>query len=273
MKLIQKIFFLVRQIQNSWLELWRYIEGPELEPRIWHSHFLSHYMTKAHLRRFGKKLQGIVIDVGAGTGHGEEYLDKNQSTYYPTDLPTGRNALDSHITKKGTAPVHHCSVYDLPFDDENFGGGMMLMVLEHLQWPEKGLREFSRVIKPGGYALITTPFAFPVHDEPHDYRRWTANGIKSELENAGLVTEECVVCGALFSSLILNLHLGLRYKIFYEGPLLVRKILVICMPLIIIVQGILNAAAIVLDKLDRKSVLPIAIVTLAKKPLQAKRKN
>ncbi len=31
---------------ERWEQLWKSIEGPELEPPFWHSHFLSYYNAK-----------------------------------------------------------------------------------------------------------------------------------------------------------------------------------------------------------------------------------
>ena len=88
-----------------WIAFWRSLEGSELEPRIWHSHYLSHRVSRDVLKRLGNRLKGRVIDIGAGTGHGEVYLGKDVTTYYPTDLPSGRDVNDRHISRKGKAPV------------------------------------------------------------------------------------------------------------------------------------------------------------------------
>src|SRR5207245_2739024 len=45
----------------------------------------------------------------------------------------------------------------LPFPDKRFDCVTMLAVVEHLEFPHDVLREVSRVLKPGGVLLITTP--------------------------------------------------------------------------------------------------------------------
>lgn len=95
-----------------------------------------------------------MIDIGAGTGHGAIYLDPNRSEYFPTDLPSGRDPADPLISKQVQAPVFHCSVYELPFPEAHFDGAMMLSVLEHLEYPQRGLIEIFRVLKPGSYFLF-----------------------------------------------------------------------------------------------------------------------
>jgi hypothetical protein len=40
------------------------------------------------------------------------------------------------------------------------------------------MREIARVLAPGGYAHVVTPFCHPFHEYPRDYRRFTIDGLK-----------------------------------------------------------------------------------------------
>jgi SAM-dependent methyltransferase len=51
-------------------------------------------------------------------------------------------------------------------------------VLEHVRHPERVLAEIHRVLQPGGYAHLVTPFCHPFHEYPRDYRRFTLDGLK-----------------------------------------------------------------------------------------------
>jgi len=217
------------------------------------------------LTLLGHRLTGEVIDIGAGTGQGAAYLDGNHTSYLPTDLPGGRDHTDARISRKGQAPVHHCSVYELPFETNRFGGGLMLMVLEHLEFPARGLQEVFRVLKPGSFFLVSVPFAFPMHGMPSDFRRWTTSGIKSELVAAGFAIEEIVPTGGVFGELALNLNLALRFQVMSAGPYLVQKLFAVALPLRLFCQAIVNSYSVILDKLDRSNLFPLAIVVLARK--------
>ncbi len=51
-------------------------------------------------------------------------------------------------------------------------------VLEHVRSPERVMGEIRRVLAPGGYAHLVTPFCHPFHAYPADYRRFTLDGLK-----------------------------------------------------------------------------------------------
>jgi SAM-dependent methyltransferase len=58
-------------------------------------------------------------------------------------------------------------------------------VFEHLSDPEAAARSVYEMVRPGGHALITTPFLFKLHDAPIDCTRWTPLGLRVLLDRAG----------------------------------------------------------------------------------------
>jgi SAM-dependent methyltransferase len=66
----------------------------------------------------------------------------------------------------------------LPFPPDVFQRIECDAVLEHVRNPEKVMREIERVLAPGGYAHLVTPFCHPFHEYPRDYRRFTLDGLK-----------------------------------------------------------------------------------------------
>lgn len=69
------------------------------------------------------------------------------------------------------------SVYELPFNAEEFDVILCMSVLEHLEGPAKAILEMKRVLKVGGSIIISVPFMFPIHDAPGDYWRFTKYGL------------------------------------------------------------------------------------------------
>jgi len=68
----------------------------------------------------------------------------------------------------------HC----LPFPDSLFQRVECDAVLEHVRDPGQVVRETYRVLAPGGYLHLVTPFCHPFHEYPADYRRFTLDGLK-----------------------------------------------------------------------------------------------
>jgi|SRR5579884_1940549 len=60
-------------------------------------------------------------------------------------------------------------------------------VLEHVVHPDRVMAEIVRVLAPGGYVHLVTPFCHPFHEYPRDFRRFTLDGLKQ------LASDELVV--------------------------------------------------------------------------------
>jgi ubiquinone/menaquinone biosynthesis C-methylase UbiE len=58
---------------------------------------------------------------------------------------------------KNVDAIIHGDIYRLPFPDNTFDVVTSWMVLEHINDPDACFREFSRVCKPGGLMVHTTP--------------------------------------------------------------------------------------------------------------------
>lgn len=63
------------------------------------------------------------------------------------------------------------------FEDNSIDVIICLEVFEHLKNPFKARDEIKRVLKKGGLLIGSSPFIFPLHDEPEDYFRFTKYGI------------------------------------------------------------------------------------------------
>jgi SAM-dependent methyltransferase len=67
---------------------------------------------------------------------------------------------------------------ELPFSDGEFDTVILSDVLEHVPQPEKVWQEMSRILSPGGVALINVPFYFRLHEVPYDYYRYTEYALR-----------------------------------------------------------------------------------------------
>lgn len=82
-----------------------------------------------------------------------------------------------------------------------FSGVLCSEVLEHVARPWKALPELRKVIRPGGWVIITTLFAFPEHGFPDDFYRYTQSGLRLLLEDAGFNNINTEYAGGIYLSL------------------------------------------------------------------------
>lgn len=67
--------------------------------------------------------------------------------------------------------------------DDTFDCVFCTGTLEHLPDPWKSTREIARITKPGGLVHIDTPFMQGYHSDPHDYWRFTQDGLRKLFED------------------------------------------------------------------------------------------
>ena len=108
----------------------------------------------------------------------------------PKDYPLGRwnlylggagRAVDGYVNLDLFAVPGvdvAADAHSLPFRDALFQRVECDAVLEHVRSPEDVMREIRRVLAPGGYAHLVTPFCHPFHEYPKDYRRFTIDGLR-----------------------------------------------------------------------------------------------
>lgn len=78
----------------------------------------------------------------------------------------------------------------LPFADGEFGVVISDQVLEHVEGdPVQAVEETRRVLRPGGLAIHTTVFAFPIHGSPSDYWRYTPDALRYMCRNFSEILE------------------------------------------------------------------------------------
>jgi SAM-dependent methyltransferase len=95
--------------------------------------------------------RGTFVDLGAGEGALSLWADKAGFETTAVDFNAGNFVADS--VKFVQADLNQ----RLPFADASFDTVAALEVIEHLENSYALLREMSRILKPGGFAILSTP--------------------------------------------------------------------------------------------------------------------
>ncbi|MGH2396945.1 MAG: class I SAM-dependent methyltransferase, partial [bacterium] len=114
-------------------------------------------------------LQGTVLDVGGG-----RYAPHDQ--FWADGVKRIRVDLSDRFKPQVVGDARA-----LPFLDASVDAVVMCEVLEHLPDPRRALEEAYRVLKPRGRLCGSVPFIIPIHGDPHDYFRYTEDGLRTIL--------------------------------------------------------------------------------------------
>src|SRR3984957_12372906 len=111
------------------------------------------------------------------------------------DIPTGEGALTARLTKAGFQ-VQACDLYPeifrlpeievrrgdlsgvLPYKDADFRYITCLEGLEHIENPHQAIREFARLLVPGGQLVISVPNILNIEERI----KWLLNGYTSHFK-------------------------------------------------------------------------------------------
>ncbi len=151
--------------------------------------FKSHYIYAFNVLRWNKVFDSSnvkVIDIGSGEGFFADFLHREN---------IGSLILDDHnlTSLKRSIKKHDdlgcmSDICNLPFSSESFDLVCALDVIEHIEDDNRALDEVFRVVKKGGYFLMTVPaykFLYGEHDEFAGHiRRYTLKDVREKLTRA-----------------------------------------------------------------------------------------
>ena len=175
----------------------------------------------AQLESVAPQAHGRLLDVGCGQKpyeqifrpHVSEYIGiEHEATFASTNASTSARKPDLYYDGR-----------HLPFDDASFDTVLNVQVLEHTPHPALLVNEMGRVLKPGGTLLLSAPFQFRLHEEPHDYFRYSPHGLRTLCDDAGLRIIETRNQGSLWSVIGHKLNSYLAFRVARIGGLNVAE--------------------------------------------------
>ncbi len=145
-----------------------------------------------------KKYAGTrVLDLGCGNKPYEAMFSGIAKEYVGCDV------VQSNMNKVDVI----CEATKIPLPDASFDTVFSTQVIEHVEDHQAMVKEAFRLLKPGGHFIVSGPMYWHLHEEPHDFFRFTKHGFKYLLEKYGFTVIEILPNGgkwALMGQVILH---------------------------------------------------------------------
>ncbi len=198
-----------------------------------HEIFIS--MVKNSIRSLCSNRNIKILDAGCGTG----LLGKKLQLYGDVvGVDISKDAL--YFSKKRGVKVKKGSINHLPFKDKTFDILVSVDVLYHKKVNDKkALKEFFRVLKPGGYLLLRVPahsWLLNMHDKyVHTRERYSKRDIKDKIINSGFVIKKLSYVNAIlfplamFRVILEKIHTPVYGSGVSSLPSLLNTILLNCL--------------------------------------------
>jgi SAM-dependent methyltransferase len=141
--------------------------------RYYHLKELKRYTLEIINKYIAPDRGKVLLDYGCGSMPYKSYFEPYLSSYIGADI--GENtAADVRIVNNKP-----------DVSDKSVDFVLSTQVLEHVEDPILYLQEANRILRKDGLLLLSTHGIWRYHPDPTDYWRWTGEGLKKIISEAG----------------------------------------------------------------------------------------
>jgi SAM-dependent methyltransferase len=157
-----------------------------------HSAYYLHYSSFhkdlfAAIQNFAK---GKLVDIGCGNKPYETKFEGLINSY------TGCDIIQSDLNKVDVL----CEANNIPLPSDSFDTVFSTQTIEHVADHQGLLNEAFRLLKPGGYCIVSAPLYWHLHEEPYDFFRFTKYGFQYLFEKAGFSVVQIQPNGGMWAT-------------------------------------------------------------------------
>lgn len=143
-----------------------------------HPDYLVYRRLIPELKSAARYAGGRLLDIGCGNKPYRAFFADRVTEYFGCDVVQSDRKLVDVI----------CPANAIPLPDETFSTVLSTQTIEHVADYHGLLREAFRLLTPEGHLIISAPLYWPLHEEPHDFIRFTKYGLTEAFEIAGFET-------------------------------------------------------------------------------------
>lgn len=117
----------------------------------------------------------VILELGSGLKTGSSYAYSSVSIF-----PDVKEFIQSDVNPEFGHKIVDATTMTYK---NKFDVVLCMSVLEHVYEYQKAVDNIHRSLRKGGMLIVGMPFAFPLHDEPADYWRFTEHALRKILKD------------------------------------------------------------------------------------------
>ena len=151
---------------------------------------ITNLFTRRCLAAVSKFAKGRLLDIGCGNKPYEKILEGKITEYIGCDI------IQSNLNKVDVL----CAANNIPLENSSFDTVFSTQTIEHVEDHQGLVNEAYRLLKPGGFFIVSGPLYWHLHEEPYDFFRFTKYGFKYIFEKAGFEMVEVNSNGGMWAT-------------------------------------------------------------------------